>query len=77
MSVILIMIPAAILLAGIGVWAFIVAAKRGQFDDLDTPAIRAVFDDDDVPSSTANGEIYAQSSTGSDAGDAGGDAHSV
>ncbi len=50
MSVILIMIPAAILLAGLGVWAFIMAAKRGQFDDLDTPAIRAVFDDDDLTS---------------------------
>ncbi len=48
MSVILIMIPAAMLLAGLGVAAFIIAAKRGQFDDLDTPAIRAVFDDDDL-----------------------------
>lgn len=47
MSVILVMIPLAILLAALGVWAFIVAAKRGQFDDLDTPAIRAVFDDDE------------------------------
>lgn len=46
MSVILVMIPMAILLAALGVWAFIVAAKRGQFDDLDTPAIRAVFDDE-------------------------------
>ena len=46
MSVILIMIPMAILLAGIGVAGFIYAAKRGQFDDLDTPAIRAVFDDE-------------------------------
>ncbi|MEX0875863.1 MAG: cbb3-type cytochrome oxidase assembly protein CcoS [Phycisphaerales bacterium] len=48
MSVILVMIPMAILLAALGVWAFIVAAKRGQFDDLDTPAIRAVFDDDET-----------------------------
>jgi cbb3-type cytochrome oxidase maturation protein len=46
MSVILIMIPMAILLAGLGVAGFIFAAKRGQFDDLDTPAIRAVFDDE-------------------------------
>ena len=46
MSVILIMIPGAMVLAALGVWAFINAAKRGQFDDLDTPAIRAVFDDD-------------------------------
>ncbi len=48
MSVILIMIPGAMILAGLGVWAFVVAAKRGQFDDLDTPAIRAVFDDDET-----------------------------
>lgn len=46
MSVILIMIPAALLLAGLGVLAFVLAAKRGQFDDLDTPALRAVFDDE-------------------------------
>ncbi len=48
MSVLLIMIPAALLLAAIGITAFIIAAKKGQFDDLDTPAIRAVFDDDEI-----------------------------
>ena len=63
MSVILIMIPGAMILAGIGVWAFIVAAKRGQFDDLDTPAIRAVFDDDDIPSSATKGTHHAQTGT--------------
>lgn len=47
MSVILIMLPIALVLAAIGVAAFILAAKNGQFDDLDTPAIRAVFDDDE------------------------------
>ena len=47
MDVILIMIPAAFLLAGIAVYAFVRAAKAGQFDDMDTPAIRAVFDDDE------------------------------
>lgn len=54
MSVILIMIPGAMILAGLGVWAFIVAAKRGQFDDLETPAIRAVFDDDELTSHLPN-----------------------
>jgi len=77
MSVILIMIPAAILLAGIGVWAFIVAAKRGQFDDLDTPAIRAVFDDDDMPVSKQKGNTNAQANTGSDGVDPNHDAHGV
>tara|TARA_R110000737_G_scaffold2923_1_gene8395 strand:+ start:257427 stop:257621 length:195 start_codon:yes stop_codon:yes gene_type:complete len=49
MSVIYLMIPAALLLAALGVGAFIIAAKKGQFDDLDTPALRAVFDDDETP----------------------------
>tara|TARA_R110002167_G_scaffold363560_1_gene583821 strand:- start:19745 stop:20008 length:264 start_codon:yes stop_codon:yes gene_type:complete len=43
MSVIYLMIPAALLLAALGVGAFIIAAKKGQFDDLDTPALRAVL----------------------------------
>ncbi len=46
MSILLIMLPAALLLAGLGVWAFIRAARSGQFDDLETPPLRAVFDDD-------------------------------
>jgi len=49
MSVVYIMIPVALLLAALGVAAFIIAAKKGQFDDLDTPALRAVFDDDETP----------------------------
>jgi cbb3-type cytochrome oxidase maturation protein len=46
MSILLVMLPAALLLAGLGVWAFIRAARAGQFDDLDTPPLRAVFDDE-------------------------------
>jgi cbb3-type cytochrome oxidase maturation protein len=47
MSVVLLMLPVALLLAALGVWAFIRAARGGQFDDLDTPPLRAVFDDDE------------------------------
>ena len=54
MSVVYIMIPVALLLAGLGVAAFIIAAKKGQFDDLDTPALRAVFDDDQTPPESTN-----------------------
>ncbi len=56
MSVILIMIPVALVLAGLGILAFIVAAKSGQFDDLDTPAIRAVFDDEPTPTEHPRGK---------------------
>jgi len=51
------MIPAALILAGLGVLAFILAAKSGQFDDLDTPALRAVFDDDDQPISKSTQSV--------------------
>lgn len=52
MSAILIMIPVALFMAALGIAAFIIAAKKGQFDDLDTPALRAVFDDDETPPDT-------------------------
>ncbi|MBX3378486.1 MAG: cbb3-type cytochrome oxidase assembly protein CcoS [Phycisphaeraceae bacterium] len=45
MSVILIMLPIAFLLAGGAVLAFIRAARSGQFDDLDTPSVRMLHDD--------------------------------
>ena len=47
MSVISIMLPIALVLAGFFVWLFIRSVRTGQFDDLDTPPIRAVFDDDE------------------------------
>jgi len=75
MSVILIMIPGAMILAGLGVWAFIVAAKRGQFDDLDTPAIRAVVDDDDAPTTKPKGSTDAKSNTDADDIDSDHDVH--
>lgn len=45
MSVLYLVVPLAILLAGVAVAAFVWATRRGQFDDLQTPAIRALQDD--------------------------------
>jgi cbb3-type cytochrome oxidase maturation protein len=45
MSVIFLVLPLALLIVAAGVAAFVWAAKRGQYDDLETPAIRAVQDD--------------------------------
>jgi len=42
---ILILIPAALLLGGIFLALFVVAARRGQFDDLDDPPERILHDD--------------------------------
>lgn len=46
MSVLFLLIPMAVILAGVAVGAFLWSVHKGQFDDLDTPAIRAVFDED-------------------------------
>lgn len=51
MSVVYILLPVAGLLAAVAVAAFIWAVRRGQFDDLDTPAIRMLHDDDEADGS--------------------------
>lgn len=45
MSVIFIVVPLATLVVLAAVVAFVVSARRGQFDDLDTPAVRMLHDD--------------------------------
>lgn len=50
MSVLYIVVPLAIIVVAVAVGAFVWATNRGQFDDLDTPAVRMLHDDE--PSST-------------------------
>lgn len=45
MSVLYIVLPLALLVAGSAVAAFIWSAKSGQLDDVDTPPRRILFDD--------------------------------
>jgi cbb3-type cytochrome oxidase maturation protein len=49
MSSIFFLIPIGLLLLAVAVWAFVWAVRNDQFDDLDTPASRILFDDDDKP----------------------------
>lgn len=48
MNVIFVMLPVALVLAGTFVVLCLRAIRDGQYDDLDTPALRVVFDDDEV-----------------------------
>jgi cbb3-type cytochrome oxidase maturation protein len=48
MSVLVYLIPIALLLGLIGLCAFLWALRSGQFDDLDGAAERILFDDEDV-----------------------------
>jgi cbb3-type cytochrome oxidase maturation protein len=49
MSILYLLIPLALLLLAVAVWAFFWAVGSGQFDDLDTPAMRILLDDDARP----------------------------
>lgn len=45
MEVLFIVVPLALVIAGAAVGAFVWATRRGQFDDLETPAMRMLTDD--------------------------------
>ena len=49
MTILYVLIPLALVILGVAVWAFFWAVGSGQFDDLDTPAMRIVLDDDTKP----------------------------
>ncbi len=46
MNVLFLLVPVALLLASAGVAAFLWAARSGQFDDVETPAVRMLIDDE-------------------------------
>jgi cbb3-type cytochrome oxidase maturation protein len=49
MSMLYVLIPLAILLLTVAVWALLWAIKSGQFDDLDSHGWSVVLDDDQKP----------------------------
>lgn len=49
MSMVYVLIPLAILLLGVAVWALLWAIKSGQFDDLESHGWSVVLDDDQKP----------------------------
>ena len=48
MNIIYLLIPLALVLAGIVIWIFFWAVKSDQFEDLEGPAHRILMDDDDI-----------------------------
>ena len=45
MIILLVLIPISVLLVALAIWAFFWAVDNGQFDDLDSPALEALRDD--------------------------------
>lgn len=56
MTILYLLIPLALLVLGLAVWAFFWAVGSGQFDDLDTPAVRIIMDDDRKPPEKSDDE---------------------
>lgn len=56
MSILVVLIPVTLLLVGIAVWAFFWAANDGQFDDLDSPAVEILVDEDPAAPRTHQGD---------------------
>lgn len=46
MTILLLLIPLSLMLVGVAAWAFAWAVRQGQFDDLDTPALDILGDDE-------------------------------
>ena len=59
MSALYVVLPLALVFAAAWIVAFAWATRRGQLDDLDTPAARMLFDDDEE-----EGESGAESTSG-------------
>ena len=47
MELVYLLLPTSIMLACLALWGFVWAVRKGQMDDLDTPAQRILFDDDE------------------------------
>lgn len=48
MNIIYFILPLALCLAAVSVWGFFWAARKGQYDDLDTPPLRILLDEEYV-----------------------------
>lgn len=45
MNILFVLVPVSLLLVGAAIYAFFWAVDNGQFDDLDTPALTAIEED--------------------------------
>lgn len=69
MSVIYVVLPLALLIAAGMVWAFVRSVRKGQFDDLETPAMRMLFEDTVARNGNAEETAKAPAREGAKASD--------
>lgn len=71
MDVIWIMLPVALVLGGLAVWGFVASVRGGQLDDLDTPPVRMLFDDEETGGEDGPKDASRAEETGDKPTDAG------
>ncbi len=49
MTTLFIVVPLALIVSALAVWAFVWSVKHGQLDDLSTPALRMLEDEERPP----------------------------
>ena len=47
MKIVMVLVPLMLILVALGIWLFSWAVKNGQYDDLEGPAHRILYDDDE------------------------------
>ena len=57
MTMLYVLIPLAVLLLAVAVWAMLWAIRTGQFDDLDSQGWSVVLDDDQKPPPFEDDEV--------------------
>jgi cbb3-type cytochrome oxidase maturation protein len=55
MIILLMLIPLSLMLLALAIGSFVWAVRKGQFDDMDTPALDILHDD--APPTTAAGRV--------------------
>ena len=69
MSILYVLIPLAVVLLALAVWALLWAIKNGQFDDLETHGWSVVLDDDQKPPPMEENSVIDKELDGNSAAD--------
>jgi len=64
MSAVFVLLPLALLFAGVSLAWFVWAVRSGQFDDLETPPVRILFDEASTPAAPASPALPDRGSPG-------------
>ncbi len=64
MTLLFVAIPVALVIAAVAVSAFAWAARDGQYEDLDTPPVRMLIDDAQVPGCVQSSDDARESGSG-------------